>query len=222
MKTETTLSEENYLKAIFHLEKEYTAGVPTNAVAEEMLTKASSSTDMIKRLSGKGFLQYVPYQGARLTSRGREYAINIIRKHRLWEYFLVEKLEFSWDEVHEIADQLEHIKSAKLTNRLDAYLGYPKVDPHGDVIPDQHGNFDVVDQVLLSECRPGDTGVFVGVEDSSKAFLQYLDTRQISRGDKIKMKSREEFDGSCVILVGGKEKHLSNKIADNMYLKLYS
>lgn len=220
MEVETTLSEENYLKAIFHLEKEYEEGVPTNAVAEEMLTKASSSTDMIKRLSSKGFLDYVPYQGARLTSRGREYAVNIIRKHRLWEYFLVEKLGFSWDEVHEIADQLEHIKSSKLTDKLEEYLGFPKVDPHGDIIPDRHGNFAIPEKVLLNDCKPGDKGVFIGVEDSSKSFLQYLDNQKIARGARIEIISREEFDESSLIKVNGREKHISRKIAKNMYLEL--
>lgn len=215
-----TLSEENYLKAVFHLEKDYPVGVPTNALAEEMDTKASSTTDMIKRLSAKELLDYVPYQGVKLTDSGRKYAVGIIRKHRLWEYFLVEKLGFSWDEVHDIAEQLEHIKSNKLTNKLEEYLGYPKIDPHGDVIPDRYGNFDPIDQVLLEDCKPGDQGIFVGVEDSSKMFLQYLDNQEIARGARIKIVSREEFDGSYVIVVGKEKKQISKKIAANLYLKL--
>lgn len=217
-----TLSEENYLKAIFHLEEEFTEEVSTNAIAEEMSTKASSATDMIKRLSGKGFLNYVPYQGVRLTDKGKKYAVEIIRKHRLWEFFLVEKLEFSWDEVHDIAEQLEHIKSEKLTNKLEEYLGYPKVDPHGDIIPDRYGNFDQIEQILLKDCLPESKGIFTGVADSSKSFLQYLDNQKISLGDSIKVISREEFDESYVIAVNGVEKRISKKIAQNLYLRLRS
>lgn len=215
-----TLSEENYLKAIFHLEKDHEDGVPTNAVAEEMLTKASSSTGMIKRLSKKGYLDYIPYQGAKLTDEGRRHAIEIIRKHRLWEYFLVEKLSFSWDEVHEIAEQLEHIKSNKLTNRLEEYLGFPKVDPHGDIIPDRYGNFGAIEKVLLKDCEQGDQGIFVSVLDSSKSFLQYLDNQEIARGDLIEVISREEFDESYVISIKNVRKHVSKKIAANLYLQL--
>src|SRR5699024_4682332 len=161
-----TFSEENYLKAVYHLEKQYDDSVPTNALSERMNTKASSVTDMIKRLSEKGLLIYRPYQGALLTTEGRKHALKVIRKHRLWEYFLVEKLAFSWDEVHDIAEQLEHIESEKLTDQLEAFLDCPKVDPHGDLIPDKNGNFAPIDKVLLSECRVGTRAVFIGVRDS--------------------------------------------------------
>ena len=130
-----TLSEENYLKAIYHLSKEGTVDVSTNAIAEKIESKASSVTDMIKKLAEKNLVNYVKYQGVTLTNEGRLAAASVIRKHRLWEVFLVDKLNFSWDEVHDVAEQLEHIKSLKLVNELDAFLQYPKHDPHGDPIP---------------------------------------------------------------------------------------
>ncbi len=215
-----TLSEENYLKAVYHLEKHYKKGVPTNALAEEMQTKAPSATDMVKRLARKKLLNYEPYQGSTLTRSGELHALKVIRKHRLWEYFLVEKLAFSWDEVHEIAEQLEHIQSEKLTDRLDEFLGSPTVDPHGDPIPDKQGCFAPVKKTLLSNCQPGGEGVFAGVVDSSKQFLQYLDKQHIALGDCIKIVSKETFDDSFVIVVEGVEKTISRKIAVNMYLKL--
>lgn len=215
-----TLSEENYLKAVFHLEDAYQEGVPTNALSEEMKTKASSATDMVKRLSDKGLLYYKPYRGALLTEKGNKHALKVIRKHRLWEYFLVEKLAFNWDEVHEVAEQLEHIKSEKLTDELDKFLGFPKVDPHGDLIPDKRGNFKAINKVILSSCQPGDKGRFVGVDDSSKAFLQYLDKQQISLDTVIEIIHREEFDDSFVIKVKGEKKTVSHKTAKNLFLHL--
>lgn len=216
-----TFSEENYLKAIFHLEKQFDDGVPTNALAEMMQTKASSATDMVKRLAEKKFLHYVPYQGVRLTENGEKHAIQVIRKHRLWETFLVEKLNFSWDEVHEIAEQLEHIKSEKLTDRLDKFLDFPKVDPHGDLIPDKTGNFPVINKVRLSQCKSGNKGVLIGVEDS-KEFLNFLDNQQISLHDFIEVISKEEFDNSFTIQINGKIKTVSEKTAENLFLLLDS
>ncbi len=214
-----TFSEENYLKAIYHLEKQHQEGVPTNAVAEMMSTKASSATDMVKRLAEKKLLHYKPYQGVRLTSEGKKHAIQVIRKHRLWETFLVEKLDFSWEEVHEIAEQLEHIKSEKLTNRLDKFLDFPKVDPHGDLIPDKAGNFPDIDKVKLSNCHPGDKGVLVAVEDS-KEFLIYLDNQNISLHDNIEVLKQEQFDKSFIIQINGEKKSISEKIAKNLFLVL--
>src|SRR5690625_6029879 len=129
------------------MKKKFKDEVPTKAQAEIMQTKASSATDMVKRLAEKSFLDYIPYQGVRLTEKGKKHAIQVIRKHRLWETFLVEKLHFTWDEVHEIAEQLEHIKSEKLTDRLDRFLDFPKIDPHGDLIPDKNGNFPVINKI---------------------------------------------------------------------------
>jgi len=214
-----SLSEENYLKAIFHLENSYKSGVSTNALAEEMQTKASSVTDMIKRLSDKDLVNYKKYQGVKLSEPGRNAAIGVIRKHRLWEVFLVDKLNFNWDEVHEIAEQLEHIKSEKLTNQLDKFLEYPKRDPHGDPIPDAQGNFAVANRILLSDLGKGETGICVGVKDSSTEFLQYLDKNKISLGKKIKVIEKEEFDQSMVIVIDENELRISNQISTNLFIK---
>ncbi len=212
-------SEENYLKAIFHLERFSREGVSTNAIAEQMHTKASSVTDMLKKLADKKLVNYVKYQGVTLTDMGRKTAAGIIRKHRLWEVFLVEKLDFSWDEVHEIAEQLEHIESDKLVDRLDKHLNFPKFDPHGDPIPSKDGAFPVRDKVLLSELKKGDSGICVGVKDTSSSFLKFLDKNGIALGKKIVVLEREEFDGSLEIKVGNETLTISQLISSNLYLK---
>lgn len=215
-----SLSEENYLKAIFHLERAYPTGVSTNALAEEMSTKASSVTDMIKRLSEKKLVAYKKYQGVKLSVLGRETAVEIVRKHRLWEVFLVEKLNFSWDEVHEVAEQLEHIKSDKLIKELDRFLDFPKRDPHGDPIPDAKGNFATSNKVLLAELKEGESGICIGVKDSSAEFLQYLDKNTIALGKEIKIIEKESFDFSMLISINGKEFKISNLISSNLYIKI--
>lgn len=214
-----SLSEENYLKAIFHLETSYKSGVSTNALAEEMQTKASSVTDMVKRLSDKDLVNYKKYQGVKLSAAGRHAAIEVIRKHRLWEVFLVEKLGFTWDEIHEVAEQLEHIKSEKLTNELDKFLEYPKRDPHGDPIPDAKGNFSLANRILLAELEIGETGVCVGVKDSSVEFLQYLDKNNISLGKKMEVLEKEDFDKSMLIKMEGSELRISHQISTNLFIK---
>lgn len=214
-----TLSEENYLKAIFHLEMMSGTGISTNAIASKLETKASSVTDMVKKLAEKQVLVYKKYQGVSLTKSGKTTAARIVRKHRLWEVFLVEKLNFSWDEVHDVAEQLEHIKSPKLTRELDAFLGFPKTDPHGDPIPDHEGRFDSVEKRLLSSLKENEVGVCVGVDDSSSNFLQYLDKNGISLGEKIEVLSIEPFDRSLSIKVAGKVLSISNKIATNIYIQ---
>lgn len=215
-----TFSEENYLKAIYHLEQTHLSGVSTNALAKEMETKASSATDMIKKLSEKKLINYKKYQGFKLGKLGKETAIAIIRKHRLWEVFLVEKLNFSWDEVHEVAEQLEHIKSEKLTNKLDQFLEYPKTDPHGDPIPDKDGNFPKIAKRLLSECQEGDVGIFIGVKDSSPIFLRFLDKNNICINAHIKILQKEEFDLSLKIEVNKITTMVSHKTASSLYLQL--
>lgn len=214
-----TLSEENYLKTIFHLERQYLTGVPTNAIAEEMETKASSVTDMLKKLSEKKVLAHRKYQGAKLTEKGVRHAKAVIRKHRLWESFLVEKLNFNWDEVHDVAEQLEHIKSDKLIQELDRFLGYPKTDPHGDPIPDEKGNMYLQKKILLAELEKGERGICVGVKDSSVAFLQYLDRHEIALGKELKVVHKEEFDDSMLIEIDGTQLTISSLAANNLYLK---
>ena len=215
-----SFSEENYLKAIFHLERRYKGGVSTNALAEDMETKASSVTDMLKKLSDKQLVIYKKYQGVKLSEKGRVTAIEVIRKHRLWEYFLVEKLNFNWDEVHDVAEQLEHIKSEKLTRELDKFLGFPKRDPHGDPIPDAEGNFSVSNKLLLSEIEKGQKGICVGVKDTSVDFLRYLDKNKIALGKPIIVKDKEDFDNSMLVDIDGEELRISQQISDNLYIKM--
>ncbi len=214
-----TLTEENYIKAIYHLGKQGVNNVSTNTVAKEMETKASSVTDMIKKLSEKGYADYKKYKGVSLTSKGRSVAIGIIRKHRLWEVFLVDKLNFSWDEIHEVAEQLEHIKSDKLIKQLDAFLDFPTHDPHGDPIPDATGYMTSIDKILLSQAPVGDTFICVGVQDSSSEFLKYLDKNKIALGTAFKILYKEPFDNSVTILVNNKELIISNMIANNLFVK---
>jgi DtxR family Mn-dependent transcriptional regulator len=215
-----TFSEENYLKAIYHLTASLETEVSTNAIAEMMETKASSVTDMLKKLSEKDLVNYKKYQGVSLTENGKLSAKMIVRKHRLWEVFLVEKLNFSWDEVHEIAEQLEHIKSEQLINRLDDFLGNPTEDPHGDPIPDANGRIIKIEKYLLSELSDHQTGICVGVKDTSSEFLKYLDKQGIALGSKIEFLSKESFDLSVKIKIDNKELSISNKIASNLFVKL--
>lgn len=215
-----TYSEENYLKVIYHLSNNSANGsISTNAIAGEMESKPSSVTDMVQKLAEKELVSYIKYQGVSLTEKGRFMALMIVRKHRLWEVFLLEKLDFSWDEVHDVAEQLEHIKSEKLTNKLEEFLGFPTEDPHGDPIPDRNGKIAQMDKKLLSEINEGKKVICVGVKDSSPPFLQYLDKQQISLGSAIEVVAKEDFDLSLTLLVNGKQVSVSNKIAANLFVK---
>lgn len=214
-----TLSEENYLKAIYHLGKQGSMAVSTNAIAEQMETKASSVTDMIKKLADKNLANYVKYQGVSLTKEGRLAAASVVRKHRLWEVLLVEKLNFSWDEVHDVAEQLEHIKSEKLINELDAFLNYPEEDPHGDPIPDKDGNIKKTEKILLSQVDVNQTCICVGVKDSSTDFLKYLDKHQMALGTSIQIISKEKFDESMTIKVLDTSINISKIVSNNIYVK---
>lgn len=212
-------SEENYLKTIFHLERSLKDGVSTNAIADQMQTKPSSVTDMLKKLSEKQLVNYIKYQGVTLTEKGKKTAASIIRKHRIWEVFLVDKLDFNWDEVHDVAEQLEHIDSEKLIDQLDKLLNYPKFDPHGDPIPNKDGNFPLSDKQLLSNLKAGDVGVCVGVKDTSSDFLKYLDKHGIALGKQIEILETEEFDKSQKIKISNQILYVSQQIASNLYLK---
>lgn len=215
-----TLSEEDYIKAIYHLSQIDNKSVATNAIAEQMKTKPSSVTDMVKKLSEKSLVNYKKYQGVSLSEEGRLVALSIIRKHRLWEVFLVDKLNFSWDEVHEVAEQLEHIKSDALIDKLDAHLGFPKVDPHGDPIPTKEGTFKKSVKKLISELPISSEGVCVGVNDSSASFLKFLDKNKIALGDTFKILDREDFDGSVSISTRDGTIRISEQIASNLYLEI--
>ena len=214
-----TFSEENYLKAIYHLEIDSIKGISTNAIAKKLETKASSVTDMIKKLSEKELIIYKKYQGVTLTDFGKKTAANIVRKHRLWEVFLVKKLNFSWDEVHDVAEQLEHIKSPKLIQQLDSFLGFPTHDPHGDPIPDKEGNLKVVEKSLLSTLLKNESGICIGVNDSSSEFLQFLDKKGITLGKLITVLEKEDFDDSLLIKIAQQKLSISKKIANNLYIQ---
>tara|TARA_R110000772_G_scaffold46819_7_gene106969 strand:- start:26 stop:682 length:657 start_codon:yes stop_codon:yes gene_type:complete len=214
-----TLAEENYLKAIYHLEFKFQGAVSTNAIAEKLEAKASSVTDMVQKLAEKRVVSYTKYKGTHLTPEGRKTAAKVVRKHRLWEVFLVDKLDFQWDEVHEIAEQLEHIKSDELIVRLDKYLGSPEFDPHGDPIPDKHGNIKKTKKRLLAEIEKNQQGICVGVKESSAEYLRYLDKKKIGIGSEITVVSKEYFDGSMIIEVGKDQFYISKKIAENLYVQ---
>lgn len=210
-------SEENYIKAIYSLYASNNELVSTNDLAEELNTKASSATEMIKKLAKKELAVYEKYKGVSLTSKGKETALKTIRKHRLWETFLVKNLGFGWDEVHDIAEQLEHIKSTSLTDKLEKYLGFPKFDPHGDPIPNKSGEFDKIRKTeKLSKIAVNNKVIVTGVSDASPAFLRYLDQLNINIGTKIFVSELIEFDGSMVITVNDKQINLSQKALENI------
>jgi DtxR family transcriptional regulator, Mn-dependent transcriptional regulator len=209
-------AEENYLKAIFALQSEFGKGVSTNLIAKKIATKPSSVTDMLKKLATKNLIIYKKYQGVYLTKEGDTLAKKVIRKHRLWETFLVNTLGFSWHEVHDIAEQLEHVKSVKLIDKLDTFLEYPKYDPHGDFIPDKKGNLPQAQHVFLANIPLNSSCVLRGVKDSSDVFLNYLNQKNISLGSLIKVEHIESFDKSIQIKVNSTLVNISQKTADNL------
>lgn len=212
-------SKENYLKAIFHLQKS-DGVVTTNDVANELQTRPASVTDMLKKLKAQKLVNYERYKGFKLSQEGRKVALQIIRKHRLWEYFLVEKLEFGWDEVHEIAEELEHISSKKLIDKLDEFLGFPKTDPHGDPIPDSQGKFTLVKQVDLLHLPAGKSGEVSGIGDQSPEMLELLKHKQISLGTRIEVKKIFAFDNSLEIKVRNQNVvTVSEHVAKNVFVK---
>jgi DtxR family Mn-dependent transcriptional regulator len=214
-----SLTEENYLKAIYHLSHNGTKGVSTSEIAEVMQTKAASVTDMIKRLSSKGLISYEKYHGVEISKQGKADALNVIRKHRLWETFLVNKLGFAWGEVHEVAEQLEHIQSPLLVEKLDAFLGHPSADPHGHPIPDKNGKIADVKNQPLSNIEKGAHGKVCSVTDSSSSFLQYLDKVGIHIGSVLLVQEKEAFDGSLEVVVDGKKTtSLSREASDNILI----
>lgn len=214
-------AEENYLKAIFKISEKEAKAASTNAIAAELQTTAASVTDMLKRLAEKNLIAYEKYRGVELSGDGNRLATALIRKHRLWEVFLVEKLGFAWDEVHDLAEQLEHVQGDDLVNRLDNFLGHPKFDPHGDPIPDAEGRWAYRPQVLLSSLKPGDRGVITGVDDHSSAFLQYLDQLGLTLGAGLELMERIPYDQSLRIRTqDGREMTLSEKVGQNLFIKV--
>lgn len=208
---------ENYLKAIYKLLEKGGKSVTTTAIAERMYIKAATVTEMIQKLADKKLIHYEKYQGVTLTEKGKTIAVNIIRKHRLWELFLVEKLHFKWDEVHEIAEQLEHVQSDELVDRIDAFLNYPKADPHGDPIPNAKGVFSRTKSQLLVELIIGQSCVMTGVVDHSPNFLQYLAKVGLTIGKELKLVEVVAFDKSVQVQINRKEKvFLSVEVAKNL------
>lgn len=210
---DTSFTEENYLKAIYHLSIDDSQQVNTNQIATVLNTKAASVTDMLKKLSGKNLIHYERYQGVGLTVSGKTIALKIIRKHRLWEYFLVEKLAFGWDEVHELAEQLEHVQSAALVDRLDEFLGFPKYDPHGDPIPDQSGAIKCAEMKSIAALIAGETGTISGIKEHSSSFLQYLEKMNLKIGKKICVEEVLPFDETVIIRTENNEKINISKAA---------
>ncbi|MBL0048541.1 MAG: metal-dependent transcriptional regulator [Bacteroidetes bacterium] len=214
-----SFTEENYLKEIFKLMEKQGTDVSTNAIAEKLGTKAASVTDMLKKLSDKKLIHYKKYQGVSLSAKGKKVALEIIRNHRLWEVFLVNKLQFKWDEVHEMAEELEHINSKEMVLRLDKYLGYPKFDPHGDPIPDENGKLGTPKSRLLSQLNRNQTATVIGVTDHSTAFLQYIAKLGITLGNSIKMKEQIEYDKSLSICINNKiTVYVSHEVAKNILI----
>ena len=212
-------TEENYLKAIYRLSEGGLKAVLTNEIAESMSTKAASVTDMIKKLSNKNLLSYEKYYGAKITKHGKSEALSVIRKHRLWETFLVEKLHFSWDEVHEVAEQLEHIQSPLLIEKLDEFLGYPTADPHGHPSPDKEGKVPSMKLIPLSESVVNKKAVVRSVKDGSPSFLQYLSKIGIYIGAKIAILDKIEFDSSLEVLIDNKTRvFISRDAAENLLI----
>ncbi|WP_395617436.1 metal-dependent transcriptional regulator [Aquirufa sp.] len=216
-----SFTEENYLKVIHRLSEATSEDISTNAVAELMQTKAASVTDMLRKLADKGWVNYQKYQGVRLSAEGEKIALSIVRKHRLWEVFLVDKMGFNWDEVHEIAEQLEHIESDQLVNKLDEYLGFPKTDPHGDPIPNKDGILPELAYSHLSDIKATKTCKLMGVAQDSAVFLQLLTKLNLNLGAKLDIKEINEFDRSIFVSINDTAPiFISHEVAKNILVKI--
>jgi DtxR family Mn-dependent transcriptional regulator len=216
-----SFTEENYLKTIFRLLDNGDKKVFTNSIAESLNTSAASVTDMLKKLAEKKLIYYEKYKGVSLTPSGRKAALNTVRKHRLWETFLVEKLKFSWDQVHEVAEQLEHIQSEKLIEQLDKFLNHPRFDPHGDPIPDKDGILSSSKNIPLNDVKVENSGIICNVNDSSPEFLRYISKLGLDIGKEISVLERNPFDHSIIIKIKGKKQltHLSKEAATNILIR---
>ncbi|MEZ5054712.1 MAG: metal-dependent transcriptional regulator [Chitinophagales bacterium] len=218
----TTLSaiEENYLKYILQLGEMQNGNVKTNDLAYKLEHSAASVTDMLKRLADKNLVVYKKYYGVSLTKSGLKIAVKILRKHRLWETFLAKKLKFTWDKIHVIAEQLEHVQSDELIDKMDEFLGFPKFDPHGDPIPDKHGNISLPNVVSLADAKMKKQYTLQNVNDDSAAFLKYLNKIQLQLNDKIKIIDKEEFDETIQITINDKKQlTISKDAAKNLFVK---
>jgi DtxR family Mn-dependent transcriptional regulator len=214
-----TFTEENYLKIIYHCALG-NGSASTNQIAAAANTRAASVTDMLKKLAEKKLINYTKYQGVTLTADGERVALGIIRKHRLWEYFLVEKLNFKWDEVHEVAEELEHISSTELIDRLDKFMDYPRCDPHGDPIPDRDGQFKRQELKPVSSLAVNQCGVVAGVGDHTTAFLQYLEKASLTLGTKLTLIEVVAYDHSVVLSINNQIINISREVAKNLLVAL--
>ena len=221
MPNEFTHTEQNYIKAIYHLSNNQNELAYTQEVASAMSTTAASASDMIKKLSEKGLLSYKPYHGARLNKKGEKTALSIIRRHRLWELFLTEVLDFKWEEVHAVAEELEHVSSDLLLQRIDKFLSHPKFDPHGDPIPDINGKFTETNFNSLSSIAIQQAGIIAGVNNHSADYLIYLEKTGLVLGSTVKVIHLNSFDNSMDVLLNGKKNiHISQQVALNLLVKL--
>jgi len=212
-------SEENYIKAIYHLQS-HDSPVTTNELAHELKTKPASVTDMMKKLKLKKLLHYQPYQGFRLSNEGSRVALGIIRRHRLWEYFLAEKLKFTWDEVHEVAEDLEHVSNKKLIDKLDEFLGFPRVDPHGDPIPDANGRIELSKKICLTTLPLNTPAIVISVSDQSSEILELLEHKKIRIGAKLEVKKKFDFDQSMEVRLGRQPVFtISKELAENIFVQ---
>lgn len=214
-----SFTEENYLKAIYHLLARV-QNATTNDIAAAMGTKAASVTDMLKKLSDKNLINYARYQGVTLTDDGERIALGVVRKHRLWECFLVEKLNFKWDEVHDMAEELEHISSAELINRLDQFMGCPSFDPHGDPIPNNNGQMERQHLQPAVQLSKHQSGVIAGVADHSPAFLQYLEKTCLTIGETITVTDISDYDLLVSLSTTNKEINISREVAKNILIAI--
>jgi DtxR family Mn-dependent transcriptional regulator len=212
-------TEQNYIKAIYHLSKDAGGTAYTQELASAMSTTPASASDMIRKLSEKGLVSHVPYRGARLNKKGEKTALYIIRRHRLWELFLTEVLKFKWDEVHAMAEELEHVSSDLLLERIDEYLDHPRFDPHGDPIPDAQGKIAETNFTRLSLLEKNQSGKISGVQEHSTEFLKYLAEAGLVLGAKVRIINRYDFDKSFDVLINGeKQLHISSQVAGNILI----
>lgn len=214
-------TEENYLKALLRITAEHNGagGAGTNQLAGTLNVRPATATDMLKKLREKQLVNYEKYGKITLTDTGRDLAVAIIRRHRLWETFLFDKLGFSWDQVHDIAEQLEHIKSEKLVERLDRFLGFPQFDPHGDVIPSAEGDYIHETRLTLAEAPEGNLYTIIAVKDNSPSFLQYVSQIGIGIHSEVIVLQRYGFDHSIALEIDGTKINISDKVAQNIYCR---
>ena len=213
-----SVSEENYLKAIYHLQE--TGGkVTTNALAEKLQTKAASVTDMMKKLDGKKLLHYKPYYGFSLSAEGKRIALSVIRRHRLWEYFLADRLQFDWKEVHSIAEELEHVSSKKLIDKLDEYLGFPETDPHGDPIPDSKGKIRQSHTVALHQLPLNQPAEILQVTNQSDEILEHLKEKRLGIGARVEVKKVFAFDQSLEVKTKNGMVTITQQLAKSLFAK---